>query len=100
MNGATPRSWSGEAWQLGSYDWRGASVALAATIWSRRAREGMPLDPVPQGQVHLTLEPDQHIFVHIWSAEAILIGSIGGTPGEGPLAQIMPGEPTARLETK
>jgi hypothetical protein len=60
----------------------------------------MQLDPDPQGQGHLTLEPDEHICVHIGSTEVILIGCIVGTPGEGPLVQITPGEPTARLETK
>ena len=60
----------------------------------------MQLDIDPQGQVHLTLEPDEHIFVNIGSAEVMLIGGTVDTSGEGPLVQIMPQEPTARLETK
>jgi hypothetical protein len=52
------------------------------------------------GLVHLELEPDERVYVNIGGAEVALVGGIVGTPGEGPLVQVVVTHPTARAEVE
>jgi hypothetical protein len=60
----------------------------------------MQVDLDRDGLAHLTLQPGERIAVNIGGAEVILMGGLLGTPGEGPLVQIVSQTPTARLALK
>jgi hypothetical protein len=83
---------------MGSYDWTVASAAIGAAI--RKTRQNMQLNIDTDGLVHLLLEPDEQVYVHIGGAEVALLGGIVGTPGEGPLVQVLVTHPTARAEVE